>query len=71
MFKNDVVCDLELINELKNYKWEELIPIVCSYTKIGKNAIAQIIFKPCTVEELIWKIEELIKINDKKEHPLF
>ncbi|MBL0301717.1 MAG: hypothetical protein IPP61_05070 [Cytophagaceae bacterium] len=66
LFKNDVVCDLELINELKNYKWEELIPIVCSYTKIGKNAIAQIIFKPCTVEELIWKIEELIKINDKK-----
>ncbi|MFN8428999.1 MAG: hypothetical protein U0V04_03385 [Spirosomataceae bacterium] len=66
LFKNEVVCDLELINELKYYKWEELIPIVCIYTRIGKNAVAQIIFKPCTVEELIWKIEGLIKISDKR-----
>lgn len=66
LFKNDVVCDLELINKLKSYKWGELIPIVCNYTKSGKNAYAHLIFKPCSIEELIKKIQSFIYKKDKK-----
>lgn len=66
LFKNDAVCDLDLINELKNYKRGELIPIVCNYTKTGKSAFAYTIFKPCTIKELINKIQILIQNKDKK-----
>lgn len=64
LFKNEVVCDLELLNELKNFKKGELIPVFCNYSKNGKGAYAYIVFKPCNVKELIQKIESLI---DKKE----
>jgi hypothetical protein len=65
LFKNDVVCDLELLSELKNFKKGDLIPIVCSYSKTGKGAYAYTIFKPCSVKELIHKIESLIIKNEK------
>lgn len=64
LFKNEVVCDLELLNELKNFKKGDLIPIFCSYSKTGKGAYAYLVFKPCNIKELFHKIELLI---DKKE----
>lgn len=64
LFKNEVVCDLELLNELKYFKKGDLIPVFCSYSKTGKGAYAYIVFKPCSVKELVSKIESLI---DKKE----
>lgn len=64
LFKNEVVFDLELLNELKNFKKGDLIPIFCSYSKTGKGAYAYLVFKPCNIKELFHKIELLI---DKKE----
>lgn len=64
LFKDEVVCDLELLSELKNFKKGELIPVFCNYSKTGKGAYAYIVFKPCNIKELIHKIELLI---DKKE----
>jgi hypothetical protein len=65
LFKTDVVCDLELMSELKNFKKGDLIPIVCSYSKTGKGAYAYIVFKPSNVKELIHKIESLILKKEK------
>lgn len=64
LFKNDVVCDLVLLAELKNFKKGDLIPIFCSYSKTGNGAYAYLVFKPCNIKELIHKIKSLI---DKKE----
>lgn len=64
LFKDEVVCDLDLLSELKNFKKGELIPVFCNYSKTGKGAYAYIVFKPCNIKELIHKIELLI---DKKE----
>lgn len=65
LFKNEVVCDLELLSELKNFKKGDLIPIVCNYSKTGKGAYAYLVFKPCNIKELIHKIQSLIHKKEK------
>lgn len=67
LFKNEVVCDVDLINELTKFKWQESIPIVCSYSKSGKGAFAFIVFKPGTVKEIVHKIQLLIEKKEKKK----
>lgn len=67
LFKNEVVCDVDLINELTKFKWQESIPIVCSYSKSGKGAFAFIVFKPGTVKEIVHKIQFLIEKKEKKK----
>jgi tetratricopeptide (TPR) repeat protein len=67
LFKNDVVCDSELMIELENFKKGDLIPIVCNYSKSGKGAYAYLIFKPCSVDELIKKTRNFILKRDKKK----
>ena len=71
LFKDEVICDLELLSELKKFKKGELIPVFCNYSKTGKGAYAYIVFKPCNIKELIHKIELLINKKEKlKAHSL-
>lgn len=65
LFKDEVVCDFELISELKNFKKGDLIPIVCNYSKTGKGAYAYLVFKPCNIKELIHKTQLLIHEKEK------
>ena len=67
LFKNEVVCDLELMSELQNFKKGDLIPIVCNYSKTGNGAYAYLIFKPSSIKELIHKIQSFILKKDKKK----
>lgn len=66
LFRNEVVCDLALMTELENFRKGDLIPVVCNYSKTDKGAFAYLIFKPCSVSELIQKIQNFILKKDKK-----
>lgn len=62
-FKDDVVFDNELKEELKNFKRGETIPILCAFAPTKGKAYAYLIVKAGKVSDLIEKAKTLISKN--------
>jgi tetratricopeptide (TPR) repeat protein len=60
-FKNEVVYDSELLNELKSFQKGQTIPIICNYVVSNGKAYAHFVHKPDTVENLIIKARQLVQ----------
>ena len=69
-FKDDVIVDDALGDELKKFQWwmesYQPIPVVCVYKKVGKWQTASFVTKPGTLEEFRNRISMLID-SGKKE----
>lgn len=63
-FKDDVIVEESLIEELKQYQWwtksSQPIPVVCVYKKIGKWQTATFVTKPGSLREFSAKIANLM-----------
>ena len=63
-FKDDVIVEGSLIEELKKYQWwsksSQPIPVVCVYKKIGKWQTAIFVTKPGPLSEFRAKVTSLI-----------
>lgn len=60
LFKEQVVYDKELKEELKTFKRGETIPVLCNYTIGGGKTYSNFIVKPGKVSDLINKVKILI-----------
>jgi hypothetical protein len=63
-FKNDVIFDNELLNELNSFAKGDTIPIICNYVISNGKAYAYFMHKPDTVENLIKEFNALIGKNE-------
>lgn len=63
LFKDHVVFDNELKEELKTFRKGETIPILCNYSINNGKSFATLVVKPGKVSELINKIKILISEN--------
>ena len=68
-FKDEVVLDSEIIEELKNFKRGESIPILCAFTPTKGKAYAYLIVKPGKVSDLIEKVK-VLKLKNAFEQAL-
>lgn len=63
-FKDDVIVEESLIEELKKYQWwaksSQPIPVVCVYKKIGKWQTATFVTKPGSLGEFRAKVANLM-----------
>lgn len=60
LFKEQVVVDKDLKDELKSFKRGETIPVLCNYTIVNGKTYSNFIAKPGKVSDLINKVKILI-----------